>query len=44
MNEEVMRNHINLYVNNFSLELGSEGNKAVLELSNMFSELNKKRE
>ncbi len=44
MIEEVIRNHINLYVNNFSLELGSEGNKAILELSNMFSELNKKRE
>lgn len=32
MNEEVMRKHIDLYVNDYSVELGSEGEKAVLKL------------
>lgn len=29
MNEEVMRQHIELYVNNFSLDLGKEGKQAI---------------
>jgi len=29
MSEEVMRQHIGLYVNNFSIDLGSEGKKAI---------------
>lgn len=29
MNEEVMRQHIELYVNDFSLDLGNEGKKAI---------------
>lgn len=32
MDEQVMYDHINLYVNNFSQELGDEGQEAVLEL------------
>jgi 1,4-dihydroxy-6-naphthoate synthase len=33
MSEEVMRQHINLYVNNFSLDLGIEGLQAVEKLT-----------
>lgn len=33
MSEEVMRQHINLYVNNFSLDLGTEGLQAVEKLT-----------
>ncbi|OYW75560.1 MAG: hypothetical protein B7Z27_08720 [Sphingobacteriia bacterium 32-37-4] len=33
MSEDVMRQHINLYVNNFSLNLGSEGHAAVEKLT-----------
>ncbi len=33
MSEEVMRQHINLYVNNFSLDLGAEGLQAVEKLT-----------
>lgn len=33
MSEEVMRQHINLYVNNFSLDLGIEGQTAVEKLT-----------
>ena len=32
MSEEVMRKHINLYVNNYSLDLGTEGKKAIIQL------------
>jgi 1,4-dihydroxy-6-naphthoate synthase len=32
MSEDVMRKHINLYVNEFSIELGDEGKRAVKEL------------
>ena len=35
MSEEVMRQHINLYVNNFSLDLGIEGLKAVEKLTSI---------
>jgi len=32
MDEEVMRKHINLYVNEFSLDLGKAGREAVWKL------------
>jgi 1,4-dihydroxy-6-naphthoate synthase len=42
MSEEVMRNHINLYVNEFSLALGNEGRLAVMELIKASATLNQK--
>lgn len=42
MNEEVMRNHISLYVNEFSLALGQEGRLAVMELIKASAALNQK--
>jgi 1,4-dihydroxy-6-naphthoate synthase len=39
MSEEVMRKHIDLYVNEFSLELGDEGMKAVEQLLNISEKL-----
>jgi 1,4-dihydroxy-6-naphthoate synthase len=29
MEEEVMKKHIDLYVNNYSIDLGNEGKKAI---------------
>ena len=40
MNESVMRRHIDLYVNNYSLELGEEGKKAVKKLMDVYQQLN----
>jgi 1,4-dihydroxy-6-naphthoate synthase len=40
MKEEVMRNHISLYVNEFSLALGADGRLAVLELIKASAALN----
>jgi 1,4-dihydroxy-6-naphthoate synthase len=40
MSEEVMRQHINLYVNDFSLDLGEEGRHAIESLHQLFLELN----
>jgi len=40
MNEEVMYKHINLYVNNYSLSLGTEGREAVNKLFSKAIELN----
>ena len=40
MNEDVMRQHINLYVNNYSLDLGDEGKLAIESLYEVFLELN----
>ncbi len=40
MNEEVMRQHIDLYVNNYSLDLGEEGRLAIESLHQVFLELN----
>ncbi len=37
MSEHVMRQHIDLYVNNYSLQLGDEGKKAIQELFTVFS-------
>ena len=42
MSEEVMRNHISLYVNEFSLALGQEGRLAVMELIKASAALNQK--
>ena len=38
MEEEVMRQHINLYVNNFSLALGNEGRRAALKLLEVYQQ------
>jgi 1,4-dihydroxy-6-naphthoate synthase len=40
MSEEVMRQHIDLYVNNYSLDLGDEGKLAIESLHQVFVELN----
>ena len=32
LSEDVIRQHINLYVNNYSIDIGQEGEKAVTEL------------
>ena len=38
MSEEVMRQHIDLYVNDYSLSLGEEGRKAILTLQKVFQQ------
>jgi 1,4-dihydroxy-6-naphthoate synthase len=40
MNEDVMRQHIELYVNNYSLDLGEEGRLSIESLHKVFLELN----
>jgi len=40
MSEEVMRRHIDLYVNNYSLDLGEDGKRAIESLHQVFLELN----
>lgn len=40
MSEEVMRQHIDLYVNDYSLDLGDEGRSAIENLHQVFLELN----
>ncbi len=40
MSEEVMRQHIDLYVNKYSLDLGEEGRLAIENLHQVFLELN----
>ena len=42
MSETVMHQHINLYVNNYSNELGKEGKKAVMKLIEVYSQLHSK--
>lgn len=39
MSEVVMRRHIDLYVNNYSLNLGDDGKKAVLKLLKVYQQL-----
>jgi 1,4-dihydroxy-6-naphthoate synthase len=39
MSEEVMRQHINLYVNDYSIDMGEHGKMAVLKLYDVFQEL-----
>jgi len=43
MDEEVMRKHINLYVNDYSLTLGDAGHKAVQKLEDIFLKLNQSK-
>jgi 1,4-dihydroxy-6-naphthoate synthase len=40
MSEQVMRQHIDLYVNNYSIDLGEEGKTAVHKLMEVYSRLN----
>lgn len=40
MSEDVMRQHIELYVNNYSLDLGNDGKKAIAVLFNTWAILN----
>ena len=40
MSEDVMRQHIELYVNNYSIDLGEEGKKAISVLYKTFQQLN----
>lgn len=40
MSEAVMRQHIDLYVNNYSLALGEEGKKAVSMLAEVYNRIN----
>ena len=40
MSEEVMRQHIDLYVNNHSIDLGDEGKLAIDSLHEVFLEIN----
>lgn len=39
MSESVMRQHINLYVNNYSINLGEEGKKAVTTMLDVYHQL-----
>ncbi len=39
MNEDVMRQHIELYVNNYSIDLGEDGKKAISQLSEVYQQL-----
>ena len=39
MDENVMRQHIELYVNNYSIDLGEDGRKAIDQLSQVFNNL-----
>jgi 1,4-dihydroxy-6-naphthoate synthase len=39
MEESVMRQHIQLYVNNFSIDLGIEGKKAISQLKEVFRKI-----
>jgi 1,4-dihydroxy-6-naphthoate synthase len=40
MSEDVMRQHIDLYVNNYSIDLGSDGKQAITTLFSVFKEVN----
>ena len=44
MNETVMQQHIDLYVNNYSLDLGDDGKKAVREFLKVYSQVNNRKE
>jgi 1,4-dihydroxy-6-naphthoate synthase len=43
MSEDVMRQHIDLYVNNFSLSLGEEGKLAIKTLFDVFNSMNERK-
>jgi 1,4-dihydroxy-6-naphthoate synthase len=38
MSEEVMRQHIDLYVNDFSIDMGDTGRKAIAQLEKTFND------
>ena len=40
MEEEVMRQHIDLYVNNYSIDLGDAGKKAVVKMLDVYQQIN----
>jgi 1,4-dihydroxy-6-naphthoate synthase len=40
MSEQVMRQHIDLYVNDFSIDMGITGKKAIDQLEKVWSHLN----
>ncbi len=40
MSEDVIRQHINLYVNKYSIDLGKDGKKAILKLLEVYQQLN----
>ncbi len=40
MDEEVMRKHIDLYVNDYSINLGEKGRKAVSAMLNVYKSMN----
>ncbi|MCY7421303.1 MAG: 1,4-dihydroxy-6-naphthoate synthase [Chitinophagaceae bacterium] len=40
MDEEVMRKHIDLYVNDYSIDLGETGKKAVQKLMDVYAQIN----
>jgi 1,4-dihydroxy-6-naphthoate synthase len=44
MSEDVMRQHIKLYVNKYSMDLGKDGKQAIEKLYKVFLELNKLEE
>ncbi len=44
MNEAVMRQHIELYVNDFSIDLGEEGRRAIKELHKAYLQIQPERE
>lgn len=44
MSEDVMRQHIDLYVNNFSLDLGVDGKKAIEKLYGVFLSIQKDKD
>lgn len=44
MSEDVMCQHIDLYVNNYSLDLGDDGKKAIESLHQVFLEISKKED
>ena len=39
MSETIMRQHINLYVNDFTIDMGEEGKKAIAQLEKTFESL-----
>jgi len=44
MSEDVMRKHIELYVNNYSLQLGNDGRKAIEILHSVYNKNNGTKE
>jgi 1,4-dihydroxy-6-naphthoate synthase len=44
MDQQVMRQHIDLYVNNYSLSLGHDGEKAIQTLLQTYARLHARHE